>query len=88
MAIDFSDYDIYKSALVEDLETGDYIDLEGDSAWDEDSDEIESLQRVEVLDVYLDEDSEGEEIWRVWVGDDIVVNVPPGYVFSRLSTED
>lgn len=88
MAIDFSDYDIYKSALVEDLETGDYIDLEGDSAWDEDSDEIESLQRVEVLDVYLDEDSEGEEIWRVWVGDDTVVNVPPGYVFSRLSTED
>lgn len=88
MGINFSEYDVYKSTPVENLETGDYIDLEGDSAWDEDSDEIEDLQHVEVLDVYSDEDAEGEEVWRVWVGEETVINVPPGYVFSRLSEEE
>lgn len=87
MLIDYSDYNVYKSAPVESLDVGDYIDLEGDSAWDKESDEIENLQQVEVLDVYEDEDEEGEEVWRVWVGEDTVINVPPGYVFARLEME-
>lgn len=87
--IDSADYDVHKTTRVEDLSDGDIIDLDGDTAWDEDRlGELEDASAIEVLDVYLDEDDEGEEVWRVWIEGDRLINVPPGYEFSRLVSGD
>lgn len=88
-AFDTEEFDIYKTTVVEDLSSGDVIDLEGDPAWDEERlGELKEARTIEVVDVYLDEDDEGEEVWRVWIEGEHLINVPPKYEFSRLVTDD
>lgn len=90
----FSDYDSednYSPVGVHNLESGDYINLEEDTIWDDDEfGELDDPTKVYVVDSFQEgEDEDGQLVWHVVVennGQEVVLVVLSTHRFYALES--